>query len=231
MTTVLLAEEFSDSEIENPKRRKVLDVMDVIPTVLAPYLELRPAFFQASPTETQSMIRFMRERVTASPNPRNPATFLRRKQCTFVLPNAREYEFGQFNQHFRSTKEDWPTLVRRAFDAVSVVCDTPDYFTAVHANLYEDGGVGVNAHADKEESMVKGLPIFSITLLEDATNPRPFSVYTNDGTKLCDVPLGHGDLLIMKAMQDDFKHGIEKHRPFKKYGARVNFTIRAMKPA
>ena len=202
-----------------------------VPHSLSDYLQLKPAFFHASPSETQSMIDFMRTRVQSTPNPRNPSTLLRRKQCTFVLPHVQDYEFGQFNQHFRSPKDEWPELVKRAFDQVVRICDRPECFTAVHANLYEDGGVGVDPHSDKEHSMVKGLPIFSITLLEDPTEPRPFSIYTNDKTKICDVPLGHGDMLVMTAMQDDFKHGIEKHRPFKKYRPRVNFTIRAMKPS
>ena len=216
--------------LEHKKRKLEDDDEHLIPSFLSPYLDITPGFLVSTPDETKSIIDFMRHKVKASPNPRNPSTFLRRKQCTFVLPDAQEYDFGQFNEHFRSSKDKWPPLVRRAFDQVRSLCTKPEFFTAVHVNLYEDGGVGVAPHSDKEDSMVKGLPIFSITLLEDPDHPRPFSIYQNDAVKICDVPLCHGDLLVMNQMQDDFKHGIEKHRPFKMYRSRINFTIRAMRP-
>jgi alkylated DNA repair dioxygenase AlkB len=184
---------------------------------------------EASKEETTEMIRFMRTSVNPTPNPRNPATNLLRKQCTFILPGMTPYRFGQYNQHFVSTSDEWPPLVRRVFEDIRLRCADRSLYTGVHVNLYENGAVGVNPHSDKEDSMLKGLPIYSVTFLEDPLKPRSFSVYHRDQSKICDIPLGHGDLVVMKDMQDDFLHGIEKHRPFKAFRPRLNFTVRAFR--
>lgn len=57
---------------------------------------------------------FMEFTVKASPNPRNPKFYLKRKQCTFVTEHASEYEFGKYNETFRFPLHNWPQLVQDA---------------------------------------------------------------------------------------------------------------------
>ena len=174
---------------------------------------------------------FMEDTVEATPNPRNPRHNLKRKQCTFVLPGIRGYVFGQYNQTFTGAPETWPAIARRVLEIVHARAEHPHLYTGVHVNLYRDGGVGVAPHADKEQSMLRGMPIYPFTLLRDPSTPRPFSIYTLDGAKLRDIPLGHGDLLVMRgAMQTEFKHGVEQLRPHKAYAPRINLTVRAFRP-
>ena len=98
-------------------------------------------------------------------------------------------------------------------------------YALVQANLYAHGGVGLSPHADDEPFLTAGAPIYSFSL--GAT--RPFSIYTTDDDKVLDVPLAHGDLLMMTGdMQTEFKHGIEKDRPAK-YGPRINLTVRSVR--
>ena len=187
-----------------------------------------------SDPEFEEIHDFMKHTVMKTPNPRNPRQFLKRKQCTFVLPHISSYEFGQFNQTFRSEESEWPSSVRMALDHVRKVAPSfgvdPALYTGVHVNLYADGSVGVKPHFDKEGSMVAGMPIFSFTALSDASRPRDFSFYTLDGEKIRDVTLQHGDLLVMWGkMQSNFKHGVEAAKPPRQYRdlARINFTVRA----
>lgn len=219
----------SDVQVHRVEKRK-RELVDSMPRSLETCLEHVPECIVSSPQETTEMIEFMRHCVAYTPNPRNPKTNLLRKQCTFVLPDTTHYKFGQYNQHFESTPDEWPPLVRRVFDEIRMRCLDPTLYNGVHVNLYENGGVGVNPHSDKEDSMVKGYPIYSVTFLDDPSTPRNFSVYKLDKTKLYDLPLGHGDLVVMNAMQDDFLHGIEKHRPYKQFRPRLNFTVRAFLP-
>ena len=193
---------------------------------------------RVSPQEWKQLHHFMLHTVKRSPNPRNPATFLKRRQCTFVMPNASEYEFGQYNETFRQCPSQWNPVAKRVIDMVREIA--PCYgvkdvsvYNGVHINLYNDGSVGVLPHTDKEQSMMEGLPIFSFTLLSDPSLPRPFSIYTEDAVKLHDILLRQGDLLVMYGqMQREFKHGIEKSTPPSKYKnlARINLTVRAFKP-
>jgi alkylated DNA repair dioxygenase AlkB len=198
-------------------------------------LVLRPGALAVSPAEFAALEAFVRAEVPPSPNPRRPTTFLKRRQCTFVLPGARHYDFGQVHRTFESAASAWPPVVARALAhaRAHAGADAAALYNGVHVNLYADASVGVAPHADKERSMVAGRTIFSYTLLADPARPRPFSVYTRDkATKLHDLPLGHGDLLEMRgAMQAEFTHGVETRRPASAYGARINLTVRAFLPA
>ncbi len=195
------------------------------------YLELTSDGLQATEAEVDELLNFMKTKVQKTPNPRNPRTFLKRKQCTFVLPGITDYEFGQHNDTFRSKPEDWPAIVHKALTAVHRYAEADsDLYNGVHAVFYEDGSVGLNPHADKEDSMLEGMPIFSFTLLKDASKPRPFTIYKKNNEKLLDVMLQHGDMLIMGGkMQKQFKHGVEKAKPPRLYknAPRINLTVRA----
>lgn len=184
-----------------------------------------------SPCMVERLCDFMRVVVPASPNPRNPRTFLKRKQCTFVLPGTSSYHFGQEHKTFRMASRFWPAPVRAALQYVRdhVVVDA-DAYNGVHVNLYEDASVGVAPHADKEASMLEGRSIYSFTLLQDPENPRPFSLYDAKGDKLFDILLDHESVLEMKGdMQKEFKHGIETMRPHHRFKPRINMTVRAFR--
>ena len=104
----------------------------------------------------------------------------------------------------------------------------------MHVNIYKDGSVGVDPHSDNEDAMVEGMDIYSYTILEEQITklPRDFCIYKKDKvTKLYSVPLLHQDLLIMKDMQRNYTHSIDKQRPIKDFSARVNLTVRAFRPA
>ena len=52
-------------------------------------------------------------------------------------------------------------------------------------------------------------------------------MYTLDDAKVVDLPLGHGDVLVMSGnVQGEFKHGVAKERA-NKFGPRINLTLRA----
>lgn len=200
------------------------------------YYEVLPNTIQCDAPEFELLQKFMTNDVKSTPNPRNPRTFLKRKQCTFVTEHASEYEFGQYNQTFRSSSEEWPQLIREALRLTKHYAEQfnadPSWYNGVHVNLYSDGSVGVNPHFDKEASLVEGAPIFSFTLLSDASLPRLFSIYTLQNEKLHDVPLHHGSMMVMYgSMQTHFKHGLEAAKPPSKYKhlARINLTVRAFK--
>lgn len=185
----------------------------------------------------EEILAYLRHEVKKTPNPRNPNTFLRRKQCTFVEPDASSYEFGQFNETIRSEANAWPSVVKMALHMAQELASTvlhvdASLYNGVHANLYPSGDVGVLPHYDKEQSLVEGMPIFSFTLLSDPDRPRPFSIYTLEGVKLYDILLGQGDLLIMcGAMQKRFKHGVEAAKPPARFKdlIRINLTVRAFR--
>lgn len=179
---------------------------------------------------------FLCNNVARTPNPRRPTTFLKRLQCTFVPPGVSEYKFGQCSQTFRSEVVTWPLLIQEALrlakQHATIYGVDPDLYNGVHLNLYKDGSVGVQPHADDEASMVEDAPIFSFTLLSNASLPRLFSVYTRNNEKLHDIALPHGSMLVMHGeMQKHFKHGIEASKPPSKYKhlARINLTVRAFR--
>ena len=157
--------------------------------------------FEVDDAAFDDMLAFMRTNVARSPNPRNPSTYLKRIQCTFVTPGTAAYEFGQHNDTIRVEIDKWPVAVQRALRTVQRFAPhfglDANVYNGVHSNLYSDGSVGVAPHSDKEHSMCVGFPIFSFTMLSDPSLPRNFSVYNLDGTKRLEVPLGHGDVLIM----------------------------------
>lgn len=200
------------------------------------FYELRQNQLVCNYSEFDIIRDFMKNKVKATPNPRNPKTFLKRKQCTFVENNASEYHFGQYNQTFRQDHSEWPKVIQEALrlakhHATRFNID-PDLYNGVHVNLYDDGSVGVKPHYDKEVSMLAGAPIFSFTLLSDPTLPRLFSIYDLHSTKLQDIVLEHGDMMVMFGkMQTHFKHGVEAAKPPQKYKhlSRINITVRAFK--
>ena len=101
---------------------------------------------------------------------------LLRRQATF----GAKYDFGQDNSTIPYPIESWPAAVQLTLEvckkmAVGVGTE-PGLYNGVHANWYPSGKSGVAPHFDKEKEMVKGLPIFSFTLLPGLSKPRNFDI-------------------------------------------------------
>ena len=162
-----------------------------------------------------------------------------RKQCTFGPTQYAKYQLV-------SDESKWPSIVKRVRDATQAFAaqigiPNPEEYTGVQANYYADEMDSVTKHADNENQLVPGAPIFSFTYIinDDNSIARGFQIYrmSNAGNlvdgkgKVADVTLQSGDLLIMMGdMQSLFEHGIDKV-PNQKVGARLNFTVRKFVPA
>ena len=103
--------------------------------------------------------------------------YLLRRQATF----GAAYNFGQSNVTIPYPVNSWPQAVQLALTtAKSMAAElgiNPELYNGVHANWYPNGRSGVDPHSDKETDMVKGMPIFSFTLLAGNIVPRNFSIY------------------------------------------------------
>lgn len=180
-------------------------------------------------------------KVPATPNPYNPATFLKRKQTTFGVT----YKFaGQTTGKEESPDEsEWPvavqTCVRHARETLAK--DFPSAGVgarlAAHVNWYADGSVGVMPHADDEPIWMDGAPIYSYTFLPEGSVARKFQIYKTTtapktaeekkATLFTEVALENNDVLVMGGhFQKNFMHGLEKANA--STGARVNVTVRVV---
>jgi alkylated DNA repair dioxygenase AlkB len=91
-------------------------------------------------------------------------------------------------------------LARFAKDALGVECS---YFLC---NRYA-GTDCIGKHADSERDLDPSQPILSFSFGET----RTFRITSNDGRERWDVPLRHGDVVVMKpGMQAAYKHEILK---------------------
>lgn len=160
------------------------------------YLLLMRGFgvYEGLKEDLSAMIESMEDR-TPTPNPRNPQTYVRRRQCTY----GADYAFS--NQEFDRLPLDDdeappPGLVQYAIEAVRTLVTRlsrdgvirgvkPEDYNGVHCNWYGEGDVEIGAHQDDERGMVEGAPIFSLTYLAEIDEkkerealPREFEVCT-----------------------------------------------------
>jgi alkylated DNA repair dioxygenase AlkB len=165
-----------------------------------------------------------------------PTTFMgavvRRRQATF----GATYDFsGQKNTCILREEADFPVAVRAALDDARrrLAPDVdPSLLNGVHVNWYPSGLAGVEPHADAEPALVEGAPIFSYTLFVDGDAPaRGFQMYDASKSLAADIPLWHGDLLVMGGeTQRHFTHGVKKTsaKAFENH-RRINITVRAFR--
>lgn len=198
--------------------------------------------FNASDEVTLALRDFMRDD-NKVPKTKFMGNFVHRKQTTF----GAKYNFGQQTSH-HPINEDTPEAVKaalrfakrfieenNALKSENEQLDASKY-NGVHVNYYPFGKAGVQPHYDDEKDLDLSLPIISITLLAGSRIPRNFSIYekptgTTKLTKIADIELRHGDVVIMAGeMQDHFLHGIEKSaRQDLQDAERLNLTIRGFK--
>lgn len=99
-------------------------------------------------------------------------------------------------------------------------------FNSVLANLYRNGRDSMGCHADNERELGINPTIASLSFGDE----RLFRLYHNKNKQLkLEIPLGHGDLLIMAgALQHHWRHALPKTRQIKR--ERVNLTFRWVNP-
>ena len=136
--------------------------------------------------------------------------------------------------------EPWSPIMTKLKKEVEALTDVKYNFCAL--SLYKDGNDCIGSHSDKERSLVKGMPIASISL--GAT--RDFLVKTRKDAirngrigemDTLKIPLSHGDLLIMgKEMQRNYMHGVPKRANVESVNingestiSRINLTFRVTK--
>jgi alkylated DNA repair dioxygenase AlkB len=167
------------------------------------------------------------------PNPRNPNTFLGRRQLTY---GAEEYGFGQ---------QISPGLPMESAPEVVQLCladaqrragaSAAGLYTAAHVNWYKDGKTGLAAHQDTDASSLAGHHIYSYTFIsapDDDDDYRHFVVSRDRQQKdiVACVATRHGDLVVMSgsAFQRNFWHGVPKTSRKKMANVRrINVTVRA----
>jgi len=93
-------------------------------------------------------------------------------------------------------------------------------------NRYQNGQDGVGWHADDETHIDQRYGIISLSVGTE----RDFLVRTKDGRHKWKIPLGNGDVAIMKAgMQATHHHCLPKRK--NAHGTRLNYTFRVFKGA
>lgn len=93
-------------------------------------------------------------------------------------------------------------------------------FNSVLANQYRDGRDSVSWHSDDEPELGHNPTIASLSL----GSTRAFQLRHQDSGEVVTLPLGHGDLVVMRGeSQSSFRHSVPKRAHA---GARLNLTFR-----
>ncbi len=131
---------------------------------------------------------------------------------------------GDLDAHYRYSGVDhlpqpWTADLQALRNDLQAICQQT--FNSVLANLYRNGQDSMGCHADDEAELGQNPLIASLSFGETRLLRFRHAV---SGTKL-DIPLGHGDLLIMAgALQHHWRHELPKTRKPKQ--ARINLTFR-----
>ena len=113
----------------------------------------------------------------------------------------------------------WTATLKKLRDEIQQT--THCYFNSVLGNLYRDGKDSMGCHADDEPELGENPVIASLSFGESRNLKFKHQQYKT----VLDVPLGHGDLLIMAGtLQHHWQHSLPKtQRPKKE---RINLTFR-----
>lgn len=94
-------------------------------------------------------------------------------------------------------------------------------FNSVLLNWYRTGQDSIGMHSDDEPELGKNPTIASVSLGSE----RVFKLQHKTKNAKLDLPLRHGDLVVMAgSLQDHWKHGIPKEKNM--VDSRVNLTFR-----
>ncbi|MDA0946238.1 MAG: hypothetical protein RLZZ314_418 [Bacteroidota bacterium] len=125
---------------------------------------------------------------------------------------------------YRYANVQWPAQplegpIQELCDLVSIRAGLS--FNAVLVNGYRNGQDSMGWHRDNEREMDTSC-IASLSLGAS----RTFKVRDRRNRNVIDIPLGHGDLLVMEHLQDDHEHSLPKRVGVK--DRRLNFTFRRL---
>ena len=109
------------------------------------------------------------------------------------------------------------TLIQRIEEQVQ----PPAQFNACLFNLYRDGQDAMGWHRDNEPEMDTRC-IASVSL----GDTRDFVIRHRETKEKWQIPLGHGDLLVMSRMQEDYDHALPRRK--KSNSPRLNMTFRTI---
>ena len=113
----------------------------------------------------------------------------------------------------------WTPELAELRNLLEAYCDCT--FNSVLGNLYHDGEDSMGWHADKEPELGQNPTIASLSLGDE----RLFKVRHNKTKLTRDIPLRHGDLLLMRgALQHHWRHCVPKTSNVK--SPRINLTFR-----
>lgn len=153
-----------------------------------------------------------------------------RKQVAFGNPNL-TYNFAGTNVH----AEKWPLFLKEIRDELqqylvnnNILPSNEYQINYVLVNLYRDGHDYIGAHSDNERDLdvINGENII-LSLSFGATRDFIFHNKSNTSVKY-ELPLHHGDLLIMRGeTQKKWRHSLPKRLKVKE--PRINLTFRFMK--
>jgi alkylated DNA repair dioxygenase AlkB len=193
------------------------------------YIQYYSKAIVVSDDDFQALWNYGMENVPRSPNPMNTNTFIKRRYATF----GSNYRFGrQSSLGIMGEEDSWPIVIQAVLADARARSSNPKSLTVVHTNWYPDGTAGLQPHQDDETIFIPGMPIYSYTLLSNPNLPRSFQIYRiPDTTPTYDIPLGHGDLLIMAGdTQKRYKHGVKSiQRVAYKELKRINMTVRSLR--
>lgn len=96
-------------------------------------------------------------------------------------------------------------------------------FNAVLCNFYRHGNDSMGWHRDNEPEINQKC-IASLSL----GSARKFVIRERKGSQKFELNLGHGDLLVMRNMQENWEHAIMKTA--RQVGPRINLTFREVLP-
>ena len=132
-----------------------------------------------------------------------------------------DYEFSGLNH---SASKELPIGVDEIFEFCKN--NISDKFNGVLINWYEpDSYIGF--HSDDEKRLIPGIPIITITLLENEREPRKFLIKSSTDVT-SQFFLKHGDILVMGGnCQKTYKHAVPMSKKYKH--RRISITIRAFK--
>jgi len=103
---------------------------------------------------------------------------------------------------------------------VRLEAETGARFNSVLANQYRDGADSVSWHSDDEPELGPEPVIASLSL----GSTRDFKLRNEASRAVVTIPLGHGDLVVMRGeSQADYRHSVPKRAHA---GCRLNLTFR-----
>ncbi len=137
-----------------------------------------------------------------------------RLMCWYGDKNAR-YKYS----HVVHDPLPWTQSLAALRDEIQTVADCR--FNSVLGNLYRDGKDSMGCHADDEPELGENPVIASLSLGEI----RVLKFKHQQNKTVLDIPLGHGDLLIMAgSLQHHWQHSVPKTKRGK--SERINLTFR-----